>query len=71
MSSNRILKAKIIENFGTQADFGQALGVDDSIISKVIRGRRKLTKARAAVWLKVLKCDPSILDAVTQKNADD
>ncbi len=67
MNSNRILKAKIIERFGTQSDFGQSLGEDDTLISKVICGRRKLTKARAIVWLKALKCDPSILDAVTQK----
>jgi len=67
MNRNRILKAKIIEIFGTQADFGQALGVDDSTISKVLRGRKKLTKACAATWLKKLKCDPSLIDAVTQK----
>ena len=66
MSNHQILKAKIIETFGTQADFGQALGVDDSVISRVLRGRKKLTKICAATWLKKLKCDPSLVDAVTK-----
>lgn len=67
MKSNRVLKAKIIEHYGTQADFSQEVGDDESLVSRVIRGRRKLSKEQAAVWLKALRCDPAILDEVTQK----
>ena len=37
---NKKLKAKIFEKFGTQADFAEAIGENDTIVSKVVRGRR-------------------------------
>jgi plasmid maintenance system antidote protein VapI len=40
---NLILKAKIVENYGTQADFAQVIGIDETIVSRVVRG---------AVWQK-------------------
>ena len=40
---NRKLKLKIVELYGTQADFSMAVEEDESTISRVIRGRRKLT----------------------------
>ena len=55
---NRKLKARIIERFGTQADFGEAIGIDDSIISKIIRGRRTLDPERQLIWAKALGCKP-------------
>ena len=53
---NKRLKAKIIEFFGTQADFAQALGIDESFVSRVIRGRRELDTANQNHWAKLLKC---------------
>jgi transcriptional regulator with XRE-family HTH domain len=53
---NKALKLKIIEIFGTQADFAQALGVDESYISRVIRGRRMLDSTNQNRWSKLLKC---------------
>ena len=53
---NRKLKGKIIENFGTQADFAQILKVDDSIISKIVRGRRSLPDGVQKVWANLLNC---------------
>jgi len=63
---NKKLKAKIIEQFGSQADFAQEIQVDESIISRIVRGRRVLSPEDQARWCEVLKCDPSILEPVTK-----
>lgn len=63
---NRKLKAKIIEEFGSQADFAQKIQVDESIISRIVRGRRVLSPEDRAEWCKVLKCDPSLLEPVSK-----
>jgi transcriptional regulator with XRE-family HTH domain len=55
---NLKLKARIIERFGTQADFAQAMEIDDSIISKIVRGRRQLDPENQYLWAKVLRSTP-------------
>jgi len=55
---NRKLKARIIEHFGTQADFAQTLDVDESLISRVVRGRRELSPEQKQEWAKHLESDP-------------
>ena len=57
---NRKLKARIVEMFGTQADFAQAIGVDDAIISKVVRGRRSLSAKNQMLWEQKLDCSSEI-----------
>jgi len=59
---NKQLKAKIVERFGSQADFAQKIQVDESVISRVVRGRRSLTPEDQARWCRFLKCDPSLLE---------
>lgn len=58
---NLKLKAKIIERYGTQADFGQAIDMDDSLISKIIRGRRALDPEKQIVWAEALNSTPAEL----------
>ena len=53
---NTKLKAKIIEKYGTQADFAQVIAADESIISRVVRGRRGLDANIQAQWAEVLNC---------------
>jgi hypothetical protein len=60
------LKAKIVERFGSQANFAQEIQVDESIISWIVRGRRVLSSENKSKWVKVLKCDPSILEPVAK-----
>ena len=55
---NKILKAKIIEIFGTQADFAMEIGEDESRISRVVRNRRKPTNSERIKYAKFLKCKP-------------
>ncbi len=55
---NLKLKAKIIEKYGTQADFAQIIDMDDSLISKIIRGRRTLNSAKQFEWAQALGCKP-------------
>jgi plasmid maintenance system antidote protein VapI len=55
---NRILKAKIVERYGTQADFAEAIDTDETIISRIIRGRRTLGPEMQINWAKALGCNP-------------
>jgi len=57
---NRCLKAKIIERFGSQADFSEAIGVHEAIISRVVRGRKILSPETQNLWAKTLKCSSEI-----------
>jgi hypothetical protein len=58
---NKKLKAKIIENFGTQADFAQVIKADESTVSRVIRGRRTLNLEGQKTWVKALSADQNEL----------
>jgi plasmid maintenance system antidote protein VapI len=53
---NKILKAKIVERYGTQADFAEAIDTDETIISRIIRGRRQLDPDKQSIWAKALGC---------------
>lgn len=53
---NRKLKAKIVENFESQANFAQIIKADESIISRVIRGRRPLPVETQKQWAAILGC---------------
>ena len=66
---NRKLKARIIELFGTQADFAQVIQEDESFVSKIIRGRRVLSPEKLRIWSEVLGCTPEIFDVRPVRNA--
>lgn len=65
---NRSLKAKIFEKYGTQTDFATAVGVDDSLVSKIIRGRKTLNPGSKRRWAVVLDCDVCIIFPDESKN---
>jgi transcriptional regulator with XRE-family HTH domain len=44
MTVNRKLKAAIITTYGSQIAFAADLGVDESLISRIVRGWRKPTE---------------------------
>ena len=52
----RLLKAKIIEKFGTQADFAMEIKETESLVSRVIRGRRELPLEKQKMWADALSC---------------
>jgi hypothetical protein len=56
LKMNRKLKAKIIEKFGSQAEFSMKVPEDESIISRVVQERRKLNPERQDVWAIILGC---------------
>ena len=58
---NKRLKARIIELYGTQADFAAKLKVDDSLVSRVVRARRILTMADKKRWADALESTTSKL----------
>ena len=51
---NRKLKARIIEKFGSQSDFSEAIKMQESTISRVVRGRRELNEEDQKIWAEVL-----------------
>jgi ribosome-binding protein aMBF1 (putative translation factor) len=55
---NQKLKAKIIEMFGTQSDFSQAIKEDESVVSRIIRGRRIPDDEQIRKWAAALGCKP-------------
>jgi hypothetical protein len=54
---NRKLKSKIVEQFGTQADFAVSIEEDESLVSRIIRGRRHLDSDSQKAWARLLNCD--------------
>jgi plasmid maintenance system antidote protein VapI len=47
---NRVLKARIVERYGSQANFSAATKIDESVISRIIKGRRELTPEQKLAW---------------------
>jgi len=58
---NRFLKAKIIEKFGTQADFAIAAKVPEPVVSNVVRNRRTLDPPEQRYWARLLESEPEEL----------
>jgi hypothetical protein len=55
---NKRLKAKIVRKYGTQWDFGQAIGEHHTVVSQVVRGRRNLSDVKKVEWARALGCQP-------------
>lgn len=55
---NKKLKARIIEIYGTQSDFAPVINTDESLISKIIRGRRTLDAEKQVTWARALDSTP-------------
>jgi transcriptional regulator with XRE-family HTH domain len=53
---NLNLKIKIIETFKSQAEFANLVNVDESLVSRIIRGRRRLDQEKQLIWAKALGC---------------
>ena len=52
---NYPLQVEIKKQFGTQWRFAQAVGVHESMVSKVIRGARPLSDDEKKTWAKTLQ----------------
>jgi transcriptional regulator with XRE-family HTH domain len=53
---NKRLKARIFLKFYTQEDFAAAVGERASVVSSVVRGRRKLSEHKQLEWAMALNC---------------
>ena len=60
------LKMAILRQYPTQADFAHTVGADESTISRVIRGYRKLDPDEASLWAGLLRCNVELLEPVTR-----
>jgi len=54
---NLKLKFRIIELFGNQANFAQKMGLHESLVSRVVRGRRSISKEYQKKWARILRQD--------------
>jgi hypothetical protein len=64
------LKMKIIERFSSQADFAKVIDTDETIVSRVVRGRRKLKPAIQRLWADALQCKPKDIFANESPNSN-
>ena len=48
------LKEAILRSYGTQVDFARAVGISDSVVSRVVRGRKELSEEERKKWTKLL-----------------
>jgi plasmid maintenance system antidote protein VapI len=58
---NTKLRARIIECFGHQWKFAEAVGIHESQVSRVIQRGQQLSSDQAAKWSEALGCDPEEL----------
>ena len=56
---NLKLKGRIVEKFGSQFEFALVIRNHESLVSKVVRGRRVLDVMDRRRWAKALDCEPS------------
>jgi plasmid maintenance system antidote protein VapI len=56
---NKILKAKIVERYGSQVEFAKKIGEHEAIVSRVIRGHHELTTEERLKWAIALGCSNS------------
>ena len=52
---NRFLKSKIVQHFGSQGKFAEAINKHESLVSRVVRGHVKLKPDRQQEWADLLK----------------
>ena len=57
----KVRAAILTAGFRCNADFAQRVSMDESVLSRVLNGRRKLKADQAEAWLNVLKCDPNLI----------
>jgi len=50
------IKALIVKRYGQQWRFARELGVDDSIVSKIVTGRTHLKPEQRKLWAEKLGC---------------
>ena len=69
MIINWALKTKIVERYGSQVDFAQTIKANETFVSKVVRGRRKLDTEKKIAWAKALGCKPKDIFANEDQNS--
>ena len=52
------LKQKIVEKCGSQVDFAHLVKCNETLVSKVVRGRRTLDPDKQIIWAEALHSTP-------------
>jgi len=58
---NKLLRLRIVEQFDNQANFACALGVCESVVSRVVQGRKVLSVEDQNTWARLLDTTPETL----------
>lgn len=61
MVVNWPLKKRIVEVFRSQSDFCVVIGERESVVSRIVRGRRQLPLDKKQKWASALQCKPEDL----------
>lgn len=51
------LKGRIVEKYGTQGKFAEALGVNQMTVSRKLNGENAFTRTDMLIWAELLKID--------------
>ena len=63
---NYPLRLAILRAFNSQSDFAFEISEHESTVSRVLRGRKKLSQEKASIWLETLGCDRKIIEEITR-----
>lgn len=58
---NKVLKTKIVEKFGTNRNFSRASGIDESTLTKILRGAREPTEKQKSLIAMILRVKKNTL----------
>jgi hypothetical protein len=61
------VRIEILKRFPTQTDFAVASNISESSVSRVLRGRKKLSEDEVKIWIETLKCNPELLKPITKE----
>ena len=58
----RKLVARIVEKYGSQRKFAEAIGVSESVVSYKLSGRTKISEEDIFLWISPLRLDIPLAD---------
>jgi transcriptional regulator with XRE-family HTH domain len=68
---NIVLKVSILQKFTNQADFAQATGIDETVLSRIVKGRRTATSEQKKTISKALNIPVDELFPTTKPETRD
>ena len=61
-----MVKIEILKKFPSQADFAAASEFSEAMVSRILKGRRRLSQEEVRKWGAVLRCKPSVFEPIME-----